>query len=162
MRKKFFTVTAVKHWNKFPREVVGVLSLEMGSGWTWANWPSCNVHVHCRGVGLEGPFQLKWFYDSITSFTSLIGQMSCSSYINHRAPKPPFLCSLCWVPPFHVAPPTWRKDQITSWRWVKILFTNPHVSDPNPETNECSAGNLGRDIVLLWSHSGATVNHNKG
>jgi len=31
IRKKFFTVRAVKHWSRLPREVVDALSLETGS-----------------------------------------------------------------------------------------------------------------------------------
>jgi len=29
IRKKFFTMSVVKHWKRFPREVVGAPSLEM-------------------------------------------------------------------------------------------------------------------------------------
>jgi len=34
MRKKFFTVRVVKHWNRLPRELMDVPSVETKSGWT--------------------------------------------------------------------------------------------------------------------------------
>jgi len=34
IRKKFFTMRVVKHWNRFPKEAVEAPSLETRPGWT--------------------------------------------------------------------------------------------------------------------------------
>ena len=55
VRKNYFTVRVVRHWQRLPREVVDDPSLETFS----VRHPdlAVGVPVHCRGVGLDGPTQ---------------------------------------------------------------------------------------------------------
>jgi len=56
IRKKFFTVTVLKHWNSFPREVIDVLSLEILSQiGCVSEQPDLveDIPAHCRWIGLD-------------------------------------------------------------------------------------------------------------
>jgi len=54
IRKKFFTMRVMKHWNRFPREEVEAPSLEMFKARLWGSEQHGLVEdVHCRGVGLD-------------------------------------------------------------------------------------------------------------
>ena len=65
IRTKIFTMRMVRHWNRLPREVMDVPSLEtFRSGWTRVCAPdeTVGIPVHCRGldwVAFEDPFQQK-------------------------------------------------------------------------------------------------------
>ena len=71
-RKKFFTQRVVTHWNRLPKDIVDVASLEafkarldvaLGS----LIWWLATLHI-AGGVKLDdhcGPFQPRSFYDSI-------------------------------------------------------------------------------------------------
>lgn len=92
--------------------------------WIFPSKAEVSLRQMLQGIVVEN-------YDSLvterTNFACLIGQTRYSSYINHRAQKFPSPHCLCQVSPLHAVPPTPGGDQTTEWRWVKILFTNPHV-----------------------------------
>jgi len=54
IRKTFFTMRVVKHWNKLPREVVEAPSLE-----------TLKARLEGTLMTSKGPFQTKAFYDSV-------------------------------------------------------------------------------------------------
>jgi len=70
IRKKFFTVRVVKHWNRLPREAVEAPSLEtfkVGLDGALSNLIQLKMSLlTAEWVGLmtsKGPFQPKLFYD---------------------------------------------------------------------------------------------------
>ena len=72
IRKKFFTVSVVRHWHTLANKVVGALSLEalkLQGGWGCGQ-PGLEggIPVYRRGLevhDLKGPFQPKPFCDSM-------------------------------------------------------------------------------------------------
>ena len=71
IRKKFFTVMVVRHWNRLPSEVVNAPSLEAFKArldGTLSNLVQREVSLPIAGgleiLDLKGPFQPKPFYDS--------------------------------------------------------------------------------------------------
>ena len=58
--------TVVRHWNRFPREVVDDLGLETAKvrlNGALSTDGAVGVSVHCRGWTFKAPFQPKPFYD---------------------------------------------------------------------------------------------------
>ena len=59
IRKKFFTVTMVRHWYELPREVVDVLSLvtlkvRLEGLWAPDGASGVPVHLFTKGAGTDG------------------------------------------------------------------------------------------------------------
>ncbi len=58
IRKKFFVIRIVRHWHRFPREVMGALSLEtdtQGQAGPGSEQPdqAVEIPVHCSRVKLD-------------------------------------------------------------------------------------------------------------
>jgi len=57
IRKMFFTVRAVRHWHRLPREAVGAPSLETPKvrlDGALSTWWSCRCPCSLQGVGPDG------------------------------------------------------------------------------------------------------------
>jgi len=68
IRKKYFTVRVVRHWNRLPRVMTDAPSLETLKA-RLTTWSNCGVPVHCRGAELDGlqmslpTLRILWFYE---------------------------------------------------------------------------------------------------
>jgi len=66
---------AERHWHRLPRDEVDAPTQGQVDG-ALSTWSSAGVPVHCRKLDymtFKGPFQLKWFYDSIKGSERLSG-----------------------------------------------------------------------------------------
>lgn len=67
MSKLSLLIRVVRHWHRLPEVVVDTSRVRLEG--LSAPDLTAGVPVHCRGIALDdfkGPFQLKWFYDSIS------------------------------------------------------------------------------------------------
>jgi len=89
IRKKSFTVSLVRHWNRLSEMWMPRPWRLSRQGWIrpWATWSSCAVPIHGTGVGLDGllrsfpTLRILWFYKQF----------------NH--PRPVYLPSCLWQQP---------------------------------------------------------------